>query len=180
MGALNVRLYRRRHGHHRIVDDLTQPRRHLVMDPILTEKFRIITNASPTRAWDAITQNGQGVEHLYGLEVRSTWQPGATLTVGIAGGEELTGQVLHAEPPWRLSYTLGPRLDHPSAYVTWDIQRRSDSTIVRLYIDEPDTMDGTDIELAWTPVLASLERQLQACQPPGDRSNEPAPPSDRT
>jgi uncharacterized protein YndB with AHSA1/START domain len=138
----------------------TRRRRHLAVDPIVTEKFRIITDASPACAWDAITENGKRVGHLYGLEVRSTWQSGATLTVGIGGGERLTGHVLRAEPPWRLSYTLGPSGDDPSVYVTWDIQRRSGSTIVRLYVDEPGTTDGTDIELGWTPVLAALEREL--------------------
>jgi uncharacterized protein YndB with AHSA1/START domain len=59
------------------------------------------------------------------------WQPGATVTLALTGHWRLTGQVLAAEPPHRLSYTLDDPPGSPSVYVTWELHGTSDGTIIR-------------------------------------------------
>jgi uncharacterized protein YndB with AHSA1/START domain len=103
----------------------------------------------------------------------TNWQPGASLTMTLTGHWRLTGQVLAAEPPRRLSYTLDDPPGSPSVYVTWELHGTSDGTIIRLNVDEPSPLpDNTeDLESAWLPVLASLVNHLE---------QGPSSPTDRT
>jgi hypothetical protein len=45
--------------------------------------------------------------------------------------------VLAAERPHRLSYPLDDPPGSPSVYVTWELRRTDDGTIIRLNVDEP-------------------------------------------
>jgi hypothetical protein len=83
--------------------------------------------------------------------------------VTLTGQWRLTGQVLAAEPPRRLSYTLDDPPGSPSVYVTWELHRTSDGTIIRLNVDEPWPLAGSteDLESAWLPVLSCLVKHLE-------------------
>ena len=75
--------------------------------------------------------------------------------------------------PCRLSYTLDDPPGSPGVYVTWELHRTSDGTIIRLNVDEPRPFaDSTeDLESAWLPVLSGLVKHLE---------RGPSSPSDRT
>ena len=127
-----------------------------------TELFRIITDADPDRAWDALAPVQKGSPYLYGMAVASAWTAGAPITLGPDTGPRLMGVVLLADRPRRLSYTLGDCDNQPSVYVTWEICPSSAGTVVRLFVDdldpEPDTT--TDVESVWLPVLSELSVRL--------------------
>ena len=95
------------------------------------------------------------------------------MTLALTGQWRLTGEVLAAERPWRLSYTLDDPPGSPGVYVTWELHRTSDGTIIRLNVDEPRPFaDSTeDLESAWLPVLSGLVKHLE---------RGPSSPSDRT
>jgi uncharacterized protein YndB with AHSA1/START domain len=107
------------------------------------------------------------------MTVDTDWQPGARVTMALTGQWRLTGEVLAAERPHRLSYTLDDPPGSPSVYVTWELHRTGDGTIIRLNVDEPWPLAGSseDLESAWLPVLSGLVNHLE---------RGPSSPTDRT
>ena len=89
-------------------------------------------------------------------------KPEASVTMTQGDQARLTGDVLVAERPRRLSYTLGDHPGQPSVYVNWELRALGDATIVRLYVDEPwpDADPTHDLEAAWLPVLYDLVAYL--------------------
>lgn len=107
------------------------------------------------------------------MTVESDWRPGTSVTMTLGDQARLTGDILVAERPRRLSYTLGDRPGQPSVYVNWELRALGDATIVRLYVDEPwpDADPTDDLEAAWLPVLYDLVAYLDwgAGRFPSDR-----------
>jgi len=128
---------------------------------ISTDVFQFFTPATPCEVWDQLTFTGRG-SHIWGLTADATWITGAPLRYGASGGPLLSGQVLFAAPPHRLSFTLGDDVDEPSTYVTWEVSSAKSGSTVRLSIDsiEPCGDTSDDEELAWRPVLEELQRRL--------------------
>jgi len=58
-------------------------------------------------------------------------------------------------------------------YVTWELRRTGDATIIHLNVDEPWPLASSteDLEIAWLPVLSGLVKHLE---------RDPASPSDKT
>ena len=113
------------------------------------------------------------LDYLHQMTADTDWQPGARVTLALTDQWRLTGDVLAAERPHRLSYTLDDPPGSPSVYVTWELRRTGEGTIIRLNVDEPWPLaDSTeDLESAWLPVLSGLVKFLE---------RGPASPSDRT
>ena len=119
--------------------------------------------------WTALTDGALTRRYLYGLAAQSTWSPGALLTLrtGGAPAAQLTGQVLRAEPPRRLSYLLRSGPDDPATFLTWQLRRTSGGTTLRLQIDEIEGGSDDDAEDTWLPVLAGLCTLLEPASSPG-------------
>ena len=143
------------------------------MPPLVSEQFHAITSANPECAWTALTATGVPLDYLHGMTADTGWQPGARGSLALTGHWRLTGEVLAAERPHRLSYTLDDPPGSPSVYVTWELRRTDDGTIIRLNVDEPGPPVGSteDLESAWLPVLSGLVKHLE---------RGPASPSDKT
>ena len=143
------------------------------MPPLASEQFHAITSANPECVWDALTATGVPLDYLHGMTVDTDWQPGARVTLALADQWRLTGEVLAAERPHRLSYTLDDPPGSPSVYVTWELRRTGEGTIIRLNVDEPWPLAGSteDLEGPWLPVLSGLVKHLE---------RGPASPSDKT
>jgi uncharacterized protein YndB with AHSA1/START domain len=143
-----------------------------------TEVFRSLTCAQPERVWDELTATRRPLGWLYGMVVESTWEKGASVRVGMDRNQILFGEVLTAERPQRLSFTLGDTPCEPSVFITWELACDVDTTIVRLTIDETQPRgDATrEIELAWIPVIHRLtgflaEQATTTKSEPKDRQN---------
>ena len=143
------------------------------MPPFASEQFHAITSANPECVWDALTATGLPLDYLHGMTVDTDWQPGARVTMALSDQWRLSGEVLAAERPDRLSYTLDDPPGSPPVYVTWELRRTDDGTIIRLDVDEPGPPVGSteDLESAWLPVLSGLVKHLE---------QGPASPSDKT
>jgi uncharacterized protein YndB with AHSA1/START domain len=128
-----------------------------------SEQFRAITSADPRCIWNALTATGLPLDYLYGMTVESDWRPGGSVTMALADQWRLTGRVLSAEQPRRLSFTLDDPPGTPSVYVTWELRSADGATIIRLYVDEPwPLVNGTDdLEITWLPVLSGLIKHLE-------------------
>ena len=132
------------------------------MPEFASELLRTLVRKKPEQVWEALTATGIPLGYLYGMTVESDWRPGTSVTMTLGDRARLTGDVLVAERPRRLSYTLGDRPGQPSVYVNWELRALGDATIVRLYVDEPwpDADPTDDLEAAWLPVLYDLVAYL--------------------
>lgn len=129
--------------------------------PILSsEVFRFLTPADPRDVWNELTRTGEPVAYLYGLTIQTDWEPQSALTASLAAWPPLTGQVLHAEPPRLLSYSLGDGPGMLPVYITWELQPASAGTLVRLYVDETGPAVAPGPELTWLPALEALRTRL--------------------
>ncbi len=129
--------------------------------PVLTsEVFRFLTSAHPQDVWTELTRTGEPVTHHYGLTIQTDWEPQAALTASLPPCPALTGQVLHAEPPRLLTYSLGDGPGMLPAYITWQLEPTPAGTIVRLYVDETGPPDRPGLELTWLPALEALRTRL--------------------
>ena len=129
--------------------------------PVLTsEVFRFLTPASPQDAWQELTRTGEPAAHLYGLTVHTDWAPGSALTVALPSGPALTGQVLRAEPPRLLTYSVGDGPGMLAVYLTWQLEPAPAGAIVRLYVDETGPSVSPGLELTWLPALEALRTRL--------------------
>ena len=123
--------------------------------------FTAHVRAGPELVWTALTEAGQTAAYLYGLAARSTWIPGAPIGFCLGDRTELTGRVLHAQRPERLSYVLQSAPHDPPTYLTWLIRAAPGGCTIRLEIDEVDNGDSReDAEDVWLPVLAALQHLL--------------------
>jgi uncharacterized protein YndB with AHSA1/START domain len=137
---------------------------------LATVRLHAATRAAPEEVWNGLTAGGPDLEHVYGMHVESDWEVGATVTVRPADLDDrfaLSGEVLRADRPRRLSYTLGASGGQPSLFVTWELRPGSEGTFIRLSLDEsaPDAGTSEELEVAWFPILSRLVDRLNGSVP---------------
>ncbi|MEP7023744.1 MAG: SRPBCC domain-containing protein [Actinomycetota bacterium] len=138
-------------------------------------QFACFTAAGPTRVWFALTEASQIGAYLYGLAAHSSWQAEATIEFRTAGNYPVSGRVLHACEPSRLSYILRGGPGDPPVYLTWQVRPSPGGCIIRLQVDEINLADcDEDAEVVWLPVLAALQ-ELLARDPQAQPSADPQP-----
>ena len=149
-----------------------------------------------------VSRAGLGCAYRRGQDRRVPLRPGGALDVDRRSSDrfpprrphiQLTGRVLHAQCPERLSYVLQSGPDDLPTYLTWLIRPTPGGCTIRLEIDEVDNADSReDAEDVWLPVLAALQhlvnpgqgrtprpRQQQARAPLLLRSAPPRSPAAR-
>jgi uncharacterized protein YndB with AHSA1/START domain len=143
------------------------------MKTLASVALATLVTADAERVWDALTATKTPLSYFHGMTITSDWQPGSTITMrqedelGQGGTRKfwdvaISGEVLAADPPHRLSYTLGECQSDPTVYVTWELRSGDGLTIVRLNIDEPDAYPDSEDELdiVWLPILSALAEKL--------------------
>ena len=144
-----------------------------MMTTLASIALATLVTADAERVWDALTATKTSLSYFHGMTVTSDWRPGSTITMRqkdeLRQGDTrkfwdvaICGEVLAADPPHRLSYTLGECQSDPTVYVTWELRAGDGLTIVRLYIDEPDAYPGSedDLDITWLPILSALTENL--------------------
>lgn len=125
-------------------------------------EFACHTPAGPDRVWSALTDAEQTPHYLYGLTLRSSWQPGEPIEATNAGCPALTGRVLCVVRPSRLSYLLQAGPSDPPLFLTWLLRAGPGGCTVRLQVDEIDCADSAEVaEDVWLPVLARLQNEVR-------------------
>lgn len=137
------------------------------MHTIATHVFQFTSPAPPAQVWGTITRPELTPRYLFGMTLDSSWQPGAPIVLrmpdGLLDGGTLQGEVLAADEPHRLSYTLGAGETQPITFVTWEIvaadRQESDVT---LYVDETQAASDRDEEavVLWGRITAALQTVL--------------------
>jgi uncharacterized protein YndB with AHSA1/START domain len=74
----------------------------------------------------------------------------------------IPGQVLRADPPYRLSLTVEDG-SGTCTYLTWHVREGAEGTVVRLDVAESDPTSSaeSDLEVVWLPVLERLGQVLR-------------------
>jgi uncharacterized protein YndB with AHSA1/START domain len=129
-------------------------------DPVQTATFRLRTAASPERVWGVLTCPETAPTYLHGLSPRTCWSSGAPVQWQAPGVGAIPGQVLHADPPYRLSVTVED-ISGTCTYLTWSVRGSDDGTVVRLDVEERDSSES-DLEDVWLPVLDRLAEVLRS------------------
>lgn len=121
--------------------------------------------APPEQVWAALTRPELTVRYLWGLAAESTWKTGAALRLSSSDPVHyVEGEVLLADPPRRLSYSLSAGETHPCTFVTWEVIPAAESgrVAVRVSVDETDASESLPREAAssWRSVVAGLSALL--------------------
>ena len=128
-------------------------------DPVLTTTFRLLTSASAQRVWAVLTDPEAAPSYLHGLSPKTCWTPGAPVQWH-AGSAIIPGQVLHADPPYRLSVTVEDS-SGTCTYLTWSVRGCDEGTVVRLDVEEADAGSEAELEEVWLPVIDRLGEVLR-------------------
>src|ERR1700683_1787634 len=95
--------------------------------------YEIYIRTTPERLWQAITDPEIRSKYNFGAAVRSNWEVGSRLEMGVEtmGVQLAEGEVLEIDPPRRLVHTMTAlwsddvKSEGPSR-VTWDIEQVAD------------------------------------------------------
>ena len=124
----------------------------------MAHTFAAYVRACPGLVWAVLTDADKTAAYLHGLAAHSTWIAEAPISFRLGDRTELTGRVLHAQCPERLSYMLQSGPHDPPTYLSWLIRPAPGGCTIRLEIDEVDNADSrVDAEDVWLPVLAALQ-----------------------
>jgi uncharacterized protein YndB with AHSA1/START domain len=140
-----------------------------------TQVYEVVTEATPEQIWDALTKPELTQQYFYGSVFDSTFEPG-TPYVGWAGDRSrkfVEGEVLEADPPYRLSTTWRSLWNEEAAAeqpsrVTWEIEPQegggSKVTLVHDKLEEsPKTAES--VAGGWNSVLGKLKAFIETGQP---------------
>jgi uncharacterized protein YndB with AHSA1/START domain len=123
--------------------------------------FAFFTDATPVRMWRALTDPAQTRTFLEGMGLQSDWQVGSKIVAPFRGEPTVLGEVLCVQAHYRLSYLVRPP-GASAVYLTWLLRRRLEGCICSLQIDESDASDIAELEDIWLPILARLQRTVEA------------------
>jgi uncharacterized protein YndB with AHSA1/START domain len=130
--------------------------------------FEIYIRTTPERLWEAITDPDIRRKYNFGASVSSDWRPGSRLEMGHPGAPGLLGdgEVLEAEPPWKLVHTITALWSDEvrragASRVTWEIEQVQDSCRLVLTHDELPETASAEIYGGWPMILSGLKTWLE-------------------
>ncbi len=123
--------------------------------------FAFFTGATPDRVWHALTCPEQTRTYLEGMALQSDWRAGSDIVAPFRGEPTVLGEVLCVQAHRRLSYAIRPP-GASAVYLTWLIRPQAGGCICGLQIDEAETSDIVELEDVWLPILAGLQRTVDA------------------
>jgi len=123
--------------------------------------FAFFTAATQARVWQALTDPAHTRIYLEGMALESDWLAGSPIVATFRGEPTVLGEVLCEQVHHRLSYVIRPP-EASAVYLTWLLRRQVEGTICKLQIDETDTSDISELEDVWLPILAGLQRSVDA------------------
>jgi uncharacterized protein YndB with AHSA1/START domain len=141
-------------------------------DPPTDPVFSFFTRAAPARVWHALTDPAHTRIYLDGMALQSDWVVGSAIFAPFRGEPTQLGEVLCVHVHHRLSYVIRPP-EASAVYLTWLLRPQEEGCICRLQIDEADTSDIAELEDVWLPILAGLQRGLDAVPDQRLKSEKP-------
>ncbi|HYK66829.1 MAG TPA: metalloregulator ArsR/SmtB family transcription factor [Streptosporangiaceae bacterium] len=131
--------------------------------------FEIYIRTTPERLWAAITDPDIRRKYNFGAAVESDWKPGSRLEMAHPSAPGLLGEgeVLEADPPYRLVHTLTALWSDDvksegASRVTWEIEQVADSC--RLVLTHDQLREGANDQIygGWPMILSGLKTWLES------------------
>lgn len=130
-------------------------------------------NTTPQKLWNALTQPEFTQQYWGGRRIQSDWTAGASIKHFKPDGVvELSGEVLQADPPHRLSYTFAkPAVagepERPATRVTFEIAVAFGVTKLTIVHEgfEPGSRYLLEASNGWPAILSSLKTLLETGAP---------------
>ena len=129
-------------------------------------------HATADRVWQALTEGDFTQRYWGGLRITSDWQPGSEVHhLSAAGATALTGEVLEADFPTRLSYTFHmqisdeTRAEAPSR-LTFDLQAME--SVTKLTLTHEHSAAGatfSNTSNGWPALMSSMKSLLETGEP---------------
>ena len=136
--------------------------------------YTLVIGAGPEKVWQALTTSEFTRQYWAGAEFESDWRKGSQVTSRYNGEIELSGEILEADPPRRLSYTWKDAHwpDLSPMRVVFEIEPVQGLSILTVVHDRFE--DGELGEEAWQAltggwpyVLSGLKTLLETGKPLG-------------
>jgi uncharacterized protein YndB with AHSA1/START domain len=123
--------------------------------------------ASAEELWQALTDPDFTERYWGGTRIESDWKVGSRVSLGLAGREMDSGQVLEYDPPRRLSYSW--KVGHSgfeneaASRVTFEIKPIGEQVQLKLIHDdfEPGSKVFEAVSTGWPMLMASLKSMLE-------------------
>jgi len=161
-----------------------------IQDLLTVRVHRIFIRATPEEIWDALTRPGWTQKYGYRAAVQYDLRPGGLYLAFATGAARLReprdvlmdGEVVMAEPPWRLVQTWHAAFDaaataEPETRLSWQISEDGAGictlTVVHDLAGAPRTaalMAGRDAAAGWDWILSDLKTLLETGRPLGRAS----------
>ncbi|HEX3979719.1 MAG TPA: SRPBCC domain-containing protein [Acidimicrobiales bacterium] len=131
--------------------------------------YEIYIRTTPDRLWEAITDPEIRSKYNFGAAVRSGWEVGSRLEMGVEkkGMELGEGEVLEVDPPRRLVHTMTALWSDEVksegvSRVTWEIEQVADSC--HLTVTHDQLRDGANAQIygGWPMILSGLKTWLES------------------
>jgi uncharacterized protein YndB with AHSA1/START domain len=130
--------------------------------------------ATPEKIWAALTQSVFTERFFFGRKIESDWRKGSSWRLIMADGRtDVEGEVLEADPPWRLKVTwkvdwIEEARSLEPAIVTYDIERVGDAVKLTLTQHNPGPTPRKFVDAGkqgWAAILSSLKSLLETGEP---------------
>ena len=133
--------------------------------------FEIEIRSSAEKIWEAITSPDWSRRYFFDSAVRSDWKRGSKVAwIGEPSGMTMCeGEIVEIDPPWKLVTTWrslwSPELaPEPPSRVTWEIEERAKSCLLRVTHDRleqsPKTREA--VSGGWTQIVDKMRAGLES------------------
>lgn len=130
-------------------------------DPVASGAFKLLTRCCPEQVWQTLVCPDRGARVFPGLSLVSTWATGDPLEIHLPTQSVLRGQVLLAERPAQLTFSIEDA-SGTTTYVSWRLRRLDQGCVVTLEVHDAgaDRGEPDELEDAWLPILERLREVL--------------------
>jgi uncharacterized protein YndB with AHSA1/START domain len=114
--------------------------------------------------WDALTDEAFTQQYWGEGQLQSDWQVGSSVEhINPDGEPDWQGEVLQAEPPYRLAYSVQQfdEMDLPPSRVRFELKQSGTTVKLTLIHDRLDTQSCMALSSHWTTRLSDLKRLLE-------------------
>ncbi len=135
-------------------------------------EYVIYIRTTPDELWAALTENQSPREWWSDTHMVSSFKSGSALTFVRNDKEDVHGEILESEAPFRLSHTFrvgghGPMHDEGVSLVTYEIKENGPSIMLKVThqgFPENSTV-RRGIAHGWPAILSSLKTMLEGGKP---------------
>ena len=135
-------------------------------------EYTIYIRTTPEALWAALTDNQSARAWWSDTRMVSDFRSGSPLAFVRNGQEDVLGEIMEAEAPYRLAHTfrvarIGPMHDEGVSLVTFEVKENGPSVMLKVtqqgFPDNSAVRRG--VSQGWPAILSSLKTMLEGGEP---------------